>query len=82
MSRQEWLQEQLRNGMGKRIFIKLRNRNYELAGILREFDQHLNLVLEDAQEIPRPRRDGRQAGEPVQYGEIIVRGDSIVLISY
>ncbi|GAB4317165.1 MAG: LSm family protein [Promethearchaeota archaeon] len=72
------LQDQLLDGIGRRIFIRLRNRSFGLSGVLKMFDVHLNLILDDAREVPR-NPDGKNAAT---YGRIIVRGDSIVMISF
>jgi len=45
----------------------------EVRGKLFSFDQHMNLVLEDAEEISSDQ--GRK------LGTIIVRGDNVVLVS-
>jgi small nuclear ribonucleoprotein len=63
----------LEGSFGKVVLIKLRG-GRSLRGKLRGFDQHLNLVLEEAEDISRE--------EDVQrIGEIIVRGDNVVIIS-
>ncbi|MEM1704055.1 MAG: LSM domain-containing protein, partial [Zestosphaera sp.] len=43
-------QRLLSENLGKLILVKLRG-NKLLRGVLRSFDQHLNIVLEDAEEI-------------------------------
>jgi small nuclear ribonucleoprotein len=63
----------LEESFGKVVLIRLRG-GRSLRGKLRGFDQHLNLVLEEAEDISRE--------EDVQrIGEIIVRGDNVVIIS-
>ena len=46
----------------------------EIRGILKSFDQHLNLVLDEAEEM---RRDNKVR----KLGLIIIRGDNVVLVS-
>ena len=46
----------------------------EIRGILKSYDQHLNLVLENAEEV-------KSNGKTRKLGTIIIRGDNVVLIS-
>lgn len=46
----------------------------DIRGKLFSFDQHMNLVLEDAEDISN-------ASEVKKLGTIIVRGDNVVLVS-
>ena len=63
----------LEESLGKLVLLRLRG-NRSLRGKLQGFDQHMNLVLEDATEITRP--------EDIQnLGTIIVRGDNVIIIS-
>jgi len=41
---------------------------------MKSFDQHLNLVLESAEELIQDK-------EPKKLGTIIVRGDNVVIVS-
>lgn len=63
----------LEESFGKVVLIRLRG-GRSLRGKLRGFDQHLNLVLDEAEDISR--EDDVQ-----RIGEIIVRGDNVVIIS-
>ncbi|MEM4577083.1 MAG: LSm family protein [Candidatus Nezhaarchaeales archaeon] len=63
----------LSSSIGNQIFVRLKG-GKEFRGKLRSYDQHLNIVLEDAEEI-------KQDGESKKHGLILIRGDSIVLIS-
>ena len=63
-----------------------RRGNREIRGILRSYDPHLNLVLEDAEMIHPPKKgenDNNDNQEPVveALGSIILRGDNVILIS-
>ena len=63
----------LEQSLGKIVLVRLKG-GRSLRGRLRGFDQHLNLVLEDAEDISNPN-------DAKRLGVIIVRGDNVVLIS-
>jgi small nuclear ribonucleoprotein len=63
----------LEESLGETVLIKLRG-NRKLRGKLEGFDLHMNLVLENAEDISNP-------DETVNLGRIIVRGDNVILIS-
>lgn len=63
----------LNEALGNMIFIKLKG-GRELRGRLRGFDQHLNIVLEEAEEI-------REKGQTRKLGIVLIRGDNVVLVS-
>jgi len=54
------------------VLVKLRGER-AVRGKLFSFDQHMNLVLKDAEEI--------SIGEEKGLGTIVVRGDNVVLVS-
>jgi small nuclear ribonucleoprotein len=55
------------------VLIKLKDNN-EIRGILKSFDMHINLVLNDAEEL--------ENGEVSRkLGTVLIRGDNIVYIS-
>jgi len=54
------------------VLVKLRGER-AVRGELFSFDEHMNLVLEDAEEI--------SISEERKLGTIIVRGDNVVLVS-
>ncbi|RLF18700.1 MAG: RNA-binding protein [Thermoprotei archaeon] len=63
----------LNEALGSMILIKLKG-GRELRGKLRSFDQHLNIVLDDAEEV-------RHDGEVKRIGLVLIRGDNVVLVS-
>ncbi len=63
----------LAENLGNIVLVKLKG-GETLRGKLRSYDQHLNLVLDDAEEI---RDDGTRR----RLGTIIIRGDNVVLVS-
>ncbi|MEM2878746.1 MAG: LSM domain-containing protein [Candidatus Hadarchaeales archaeon] len=63
----------LNRALGSSVLVGLKG-GRELRGKLSGFDVHVNLVLEEAEEI--------QGGEAVKrYGVMVIRGDSVVYIS-
>ncbi|MEM1945500.1 MAG: LSm family protein [Candidatus Caldarchaeum sp.] len=59
--------------VGEKVLVKLRN-GRSLRGVLKGFDQHMNIVLEETDELVDENNSNR-------LGTIVVRGDSIVMIS-
>jgi len=68
--------ELLSKSLDMRVLIKLKG-GRELRGKLRGFDQHMNLVLENAEEV-RMSDEGQNI---LNVGTIIVRGDNVIIIS-
>ena len=63
----------LEESLGKIVLVKLKG-NRRIRGKLEGYDQHMNLFLEDAEEI-------LSNGETQSLGSIILRGDNVVIIS-
>jgi small nuclear ribonucleoprotein len=63
----------LQKSLGSTVLVRLRNGKV-LRGLLKGYDQHMNIVLEDTDEIVGENTQNR-------LGTIVVRGDSIVMIS-
>jgi small nuclear ribonucleoprotein len=57
---------------GKRVIMKLKNGS-EITGTLQAFDLHLNVWLDEANE--------RNGDTEITLGSVLVRGDTIILIS-
>ncbi|ELR18179.1 small nuclear ribonucleoprotein G, putative [Acanthamoeba castellanii str. Neff] len=62
----------LRRYMDKKLAIRL-NANRRVSGILRGFDQFMNLVLEDTVEEV-------SSTEKNELGMVVIRGNSVILI--
>ncbi len=62
----------LAESLGAIVLVKLKAG--KVRGRLRSFDQHLNLVLEEAEEV-------KEDGGTRPLGTILIRGDNVVLVS-
>ncbi len=62
----------LNQAKGKRVLIKLKN-GTEISGILQAMDLHLNMWLNDAEQIT--------SKEKVKLGTVLVRGDNVLFVS-
>ena len=63
----------LDESINKVVLIKLKG-NKTIRGSLLGFDQHMNLLLDQSEEIP-------SEGETKTLGSIVVRGDNVIMIS-
>ena len=63
----------LEESLGKTILVGLRG-GKKLRGKLKSFDQHLNLLLEETEDITN-------AENARKLGAIILRGDKVIIIS-
>ncbi len=63
----------LEDSLGKIVLVRLRG-GKKLRGKLRGFDQHLNLVLDETDDITTMEN-------VKNLGAIIVRGDNVIIIS-
>jgi len=62
----------MNNSKDKVVLIRLRNTK-TIQGILKEFDIHMNLSLQDAEDISDEK--------PEKLGTILIRGDNIIAVS-
>ncbi len=63
----------LNDAIGKEVLVLLKGNN-QIRGTMKAFDVHMNLVLENAEQL--------ENGEAkTKYGKLMVRGDSVILIS-
>jgi small nuclear ribonucleoprotein len=63
----------LNTGMGKACLVRLKD-DLEIRGTLASFDVHMNVVLENAEEL----EDGQMKRK---IGTVLLRGDTVVYIS-
>ena len=67
------------------FFIKLRPNKLELKrsmiGRLVSFDEHLNLMLTDAEEYITLKGDNQNALKKVKHSMVFVRGDQVEMVS-
>ena len=62
----------MNNHKSKNILLRLRN-NHTVQGILKDFDVHMNLTLDDAEDISDE--------QSIKLGKILLRGDNILAVS-
>ena len=63
----------LDESINKNVLIKLKG-GKTITGTLQGFDQHMNLLLDQSEEIP-------SEGDSKSLGSIVVRGDNVIMIS-
>ena len=78
--------DMIKDNLDKQVYIKLRN-DRELVGKLNAYDQHLNMILEDAEETHTSVELDEETYEQV-YKQIkrsmpmvFIRGDGVILLS-
>ncbi|MCP4762940.1 MAG: hypothetical protein GY870_14270 [archaeon] len=72
------LPNSLKRCLNKTITVSVKIRGHFIRGVLKEFDSHLNLIMEEAEEIVRYRGIKRN----IPLGNIIIRGDSIIFVDF
>jgi small nuclear ribonucleoprotein len=67
------IEQVIERSIGKTVLIKLRG-GRTLRGLLEGYDQHVNLVLKDAEDISNSE-------QTEEIGTIVLRGDNVIMIS-
>jgi len=62
----------MNNSKEKVVLLRMRN-SKTVQGILKDFDIHMNLTLEDAEDISDEK--------PEKLGTVLIRGDNILAVS-
>jgi small nuclear ribonucleoprotein len=62
----------LARSVNSQVLVKLKG-DRELRGRLRGYDQHLNLILDDAEDLTD--------ATPQELGTVILRGDNVIFLS-
>lgn len=65
--------DMLNNSLNKQVLIMLKG-NIQIRGKLKAFDVHLNVVLEDAEEIENGK-------VKTKHIEVFLRGDTVILVT-
>jgi small nuclear ribonucleoprotein len=62
----------MNNSKNKVVLLRLRNTK-TVQGVLKDFDIHMNLTLEDAEDVSEEKHEN--------LGKILLRGDNILAVS-
>ena len=62
----------MNNSKDKVVLLRMRNTT-TIQGTLKEFDIHMNMTLEDAEDISNEK--------PEKLGKVLIRGDNILAVS-
>jgi len=63
----------LNDSVGKEVLVLLKG-DLSIRGVLKAFDVHMNILLENAEEFQNSQIKKK-------YGKLILRGDNVILIS-
>ncbi len=70
--------ELLKKSIGTQVLVEMKERK-KVKGKLLGYDQHLNLILENAEEITFDPETNTESVVAIQ--NVIVRGDNVVIVS-
>jgi small nuclear ribonucleoprotein len=73
--------ETLQKAFNQNVNIRVkRNRNF--TGILKSFDIHMNVLLENVTYYYTNEEEGKQTKIEEEFPSVVVRGDNIIFIEY
>ena len=70
--------ELLKESIGTQVLVEMKGRK-KVKGRLRGYDQHLNLILENAEEITFDPETNTESVVAIE--NVIVRGDNVIIVS-
>jgi|MonGeyMetagenome_1017769.scaffolds.fasta_scaffold403692_1 small nuclear ribonucleoprotein len=69
----KFVQDELGSVVGSIVLVKLRD-GTTIRGVLKNYDQHMNLLLDNAEEIIDPKMS-------IKRGMVVIRGDTVLFVS-
>lgn len=63
----------LNDAIGKEVLVVLKG-NVQVRGTLKAFDVHMNIVLENSEQL-------ENGSAKMKFGKLMLRGDSVIMIS-
>jgi small nuclear ribonucleoprotein len=78
MSEEGIASQVLQENVGKSVLVKLKGRKM-IRGKLKSFDKQMNLLLQEAIDISEQQTGEKQS--EIHMGEILIRGDNVIIIS-
>jgi small nuclear ribonucleoprotein len=78
MSDEAMASQVLHQNIGKSVLVKLKGKR-SIRGKLKSFDKQMNLLLQDAADVSEDRSTNNK--QEIQMGEILIRGDNVIIIS-
>ncbi|ABW02352.1 LSm family protein [Caldivirga maquilingensis] len=69
----KFVQDELSSVVGSTVLVKLRD-GTTIRGTLKNYDQHMNLLLDDTEEIIDPKTS-------IKRGMVVIRGDTVLFVS-
>lgn len=78
MSEEGIASQVLQENVGRSVLVKLKGRKM-IRGKLKSFDKQMNLLLQEAIDISEQQTGEKQS--EIHMGEILIRGDNVIIIS-